>query len=156
MVLYFAGLAALVSPRTTIWFVDERLKRKAIAPTRDQVDRDQKRRVFYGSDRQYVEVMGTFPMDHDQWELLPQEILGMANPPPWSIHDKEHGHKWTWIENLLGGDGRHWKGDWFIETIQYFLWREGNDHPKQPRVPPFDQLDGTEIDRFGLLTCEFS
>ncbi|KAK4066219.1 uncharacterized protein Triagg1_8051 [Trichoderma aggressivum f. europaeum] len=123
IVAYIAGLAAMFTPNSTLWFVDERLKRKSIAPTQEQVATELKRRAFYGSDRQYVEVMGNgFPLDHDQWELLPQEILGMTDPP---ICDPfgTGGYLWTWIEDRLDseGDGLHWSGEWFIHTLQYYI-----------------------------------
>ncbi|KAL7910496.1 hypothetical protein GGI35DRAFT_479341 [Trichoderma velutinum] len=121
IVRYIAALAALVTPNTTLWFVDERFKRKAIAPTQEQVAMELKRRVFYGSDRRYVEVMGNgFPLDHDQWELLPQKILPMTDPP---ICDPfgPGGYLWTWIEDYFEGDGLHWSGEWFIHTLQYHI-----------------------------------
>ncbi|KAK4069376.1 hypothetical protein Trihar35433_5955 [Trichoderma harzianum] len=123
IVKYIAELAAQTSTNTTLWFVDERFKRKTIAPTQEQVVRELRRRVFHGSDRQYVEVMGNrFPLDHDQWELLPQKMLPMTDPP---ICDPfgPGGHLWTWKEDLLDpwGDGLHWSGEWFIHTLQYYI-----------------------------------
>ncbi|KAL6697173.1 hypothetical protein J3F84DRAFT_406871 [Trichoderma pleuroticola] len=123
VVAYIAGLASLLTSNSTLWFVDERFKRKAIAPTREQVAMELKRRVFYGSDRQYVQVMGNgFPLDHDMWELLPQKILGMTVPP---ICDPfgPGGYTWTWTEDYLDseGDGLHWSGEWFIHTLQYYI-----------------------------------
>ncbi|KAL6812922.1 hypothetical protein GGI42DRAFT_160692 [Trichoderma sp. SZMC 28013] len=123
IVAYIAGLAATFTSNSTLWFVDERLKRKAIAPTQEQVAMELRRRVFYGSDRQYVEVMGnSFPLDHDQWELLPQKILGMTDPP---ICDPSGpgGYLWTWTEDHLDskGDGLQWSGEWFIHTLQYYI-----------------------------------
>ncbi|PKK51623.1 hypothetical protein CI102_3979, partial [Trichoderma harzianum] len=111
------------STNTTLWFVDERFKRKTIAPTQEQVTREHRRRVFHGSDRQYVEVMGnSFPLDHDQWELLPQKMLPMTDPP---ISDPfgPGGYLWTWKEDLLdpNGDGLHWSGEWFIHTLQHYI-----------------------------------
>ncbi|QYT04813.1 hypothetical protein H0G86_011716 [Trichoderma simmonsii] len=123
IVKYIAELAAQTSTNTTLWFVDERFKRKTIAPTQEQIVRELRRRVFHGSDRQYVEVMGNkFPLDHDQWELLPQKMLPMTDPP---ICDPfgPGGHLWTWKEDLLDpwGDGLHWSGEWFIHTLQYYI-----------------------------------
>ncbi|KAL7795494.1 hypothetical protein V8C43DRAFT_321329 [Trichoderma afarasin] len=126
IVKYIAELAAQTSTNTTLWFVDERFKRKTIAPTEEQMTRELRRRVFHGSDRQYVEVMGNrFPLDHDQWELLPQKMLPMTEPP---ICDPfgPGGYLWTWKEDLLdpNGDGLHWSGEWFIHTLQYYIIQE--------------------------------
>ncbi|KAM6478306.1 hypothetical protein HDV62DRAFT_400789 [Trichoderma sp. SZMC 28011] len=123
IVKYIAELAAQTSTNTILWFVDERFKRKTIAPTQEQVVRELRRRVFHGSDRQYVEVMGNrFPLDHDQWELIPQKMLPMTDPP---ICDPfgPGGYLWTWKEDLLdpNGDGLHWSGEWFIHTLQYYI-----------------------------------
>ncbi|KAL5094926.1 hypothetical protein Trisim1_003533 [Trichoderma cf. simile WF8] len=123
IVKYIAELASMTSTNTTIWFVDERFKRKIIAPTQQQATMEHRRRVFQGSDRQYVQVMGNgFPLDHDRWELVPQKMLPMTDPP---ICDPfgPGGHMWTWKEDLLdpNGDGLHWSGEWFIHTLQYYI-----------------------------------
>jgi hypothetical protein len=69
-VKYFATMAAQLSSRTTIWFIDYRLKRKMIAPTQQQARLSE--HTFYGSDRLFVEVMGAFKMDYDRWWIVPR------------------------------------------------------------------------------------
>ncbi|KAL7800276.1 hypothetical protein V8C37DRAFT_364721 [Trichoderma ceciliae] len=69
---FFAVMAVQVSYVTTIWLVDYRLKRKAIAPTLRQAT-GKEGRIFYGSNCRFVEVMGEYSMDHDKWEIIPEE-----------------------------------------------------------------------------------
>ncbi|KAM0259879.1 hypothetical protein ACHAQJ_003124 [Trichoderma viride] len=64
-------MAAQLSSLTTVWFIDYRLKRKTTAPTWRQAWRSE--RMFYGSDRRFVEVMGAFDMDYDTWEVVSEE-----------------------------------------------------------------------------------
>ncbi|EHK20708.1 uncharacterized protein TRIVIDRAFT_223675 [Trichoderma virens Gv29-8] len=165
----------MVSSNTTIWFVDERFKRKTIAPTQKQMTMELRRRVFYAKDRRYVEVMGNaFPLDHDQWELLPQKILGMTAPPMCEPFGTGH-HMWTWAENFLEDKtGLWWSGEWFIRTIQHYIKTRAKAcvkaGAKAPYVEGLDVRDdtninetvgservfiGTEGKRFGILACEF-
>ncbi|KAL7929382.1 hypothetical protein V8C35DRAFT_331751 [Trichoderma chlorosporum] len=122
-VKYFARLATKVSPNTTIWFVDERFKRKAIAHTQEQMALEIKRRYFYGSDRQYVEVMGhAFPLDHEQWLLLSEEMDRPKTPPPVDPYAPSRHDLWGWPEDPeKEQDKIIWSGEWFIHTIQYYI-----------------------------------
>ncbi|KAL7941519.1 hypothetical protein V8C42DRAFT_360757 [Trichoderma barbatum] len=134
----------MVSPSTTLWFVDERYKRKAIAPTEKQLAVEEDRRVFYGTDRRYVEVMSyVLPLDHDQWELLPQTMLGMTDPPI-CPPGGTGGHMWTWTEDLVGGDGLHWSGEWFIDIIKHYITSKVKAQDKRGNAGQKGKPDGGE------------
>ncbi|KAL6856748.1 hypothetical protein J3F83DRAFT_769475 [Trichoderma novae-zelandiae] len=149
-VSYFAKLAAHVPSDTVIWFVDYRLKRVHLAPTRAQQELELARCAFYGSDRRYVEVMGVMPPAFDRYHMLDPTLLPMLDPPPLSPFTPGLGQNWRWVEDLRQGGGAKLSGAWFIKAVHNYLKYLAENQPEGSR-----RLDGTEGERLGLLACEF-